>query len=503
MLMAEQIGLAETALKVKIYGTDIDLHALAQARAAVYPEAALARVPEELRDRYFQPEPHGRGLTVLPALRRVVVFGRHDLICDAPISRVDLLCCRNTLMYLNAETQASVVPRLRFALVDGGFLFLGRAEMLVHGAAGLFNTVSLPHRVFTAAPGRAHTVAVYPLAPAPPFVPAVPVGSPDVPGTRWAEIRDSAFQTAVVAQLVVDPNGLLLAANEGARTLFGIGTGDVGVPFRDLRVSFDPVELRAPIEAAIAAQSTQDLGIVRHRRPDGGEMELHVSVLPLLSADGATLGASVAFTDVSPITAMREEFRRTAQELETAHEELQSTNEELETTNEELQSTNEELETTNEELRSTNEELETTNEELRSANDAVGRMNATLMDINKTMDRREAFHHSVMSGVPSALAVVDARLLVEAWNRAAAQLWGLAEADVQGRPFFGLDIGLPTERLQEPVRACLSGTAQRQEVAVEAVDRRGRRFTCRVTIVPVLAGRDGVAVMLVMAEDAG
>ena len=152
MAMANLLGIPDTARRVKIYATDIDLDALATARAAVYPDKALDDVPERYRELYFQPDIHDRGHAIIPTLRRSVVFGRHDLTRDPPISRVDLVACRNTLMYLNAETKASVLPRLQYALREGGYLFLGRAEMVLGGGTGRFTPASLKNRIFVAMP---------------------------------------------------------------------------------------------------------------------------------------------------------------------------------------------------------------------------------------------------------------------------------------------------------------------------------------------------------------
>ena len=151
MVMAEPLGIPRRRARVKIYATDIDLDALMQARAAVYREKSLRDVPEELRRAYFEPDNHGTGLGGHPALRRTVVFGRHDLTRDPPISRVDLATCRNTLMYLNAETQAFVIPRLHYALARGR-LPLPRASR--DGACAVAPAASLPvslrHRIFVA-----------------------------------------------------------------------------------------------------------------------------------------------------------------------------------------------------------------------------------------------------------------------------------------------------------------------------------------------------------------
>jgi two-component system CheB/CheR fusion protein len=243
-------------------------------------------------------------------------------------------------------------------------------------------------------------------------------------------------------------------------------------------------------------------------------LEFSVRILPLLDDGGRTKGAAIAYSDVRISSRLREGYRQMHEELETAYEELQSTNEELVTSNEELQSSYEELETSNEELQSANEELETTNEELRSSNEelessnfdlkstteAVEHLNATLVDANRELMRFSGLHREVMDNFPAAIVVLNSHLLIEEWNRAAASLWGLSEAQVTGEPFFGLQFGLPLEPLQESVRACRLPDAQPAVLEVGAVDAAGQEFQCRVKVLPMAGGQPEAAVMLIMED---
>ena len=143
ILLAEILGTEQFRERVKIYATDVDEEQLAEARHASYGERDVSGVPAELLERYF--EQNGSRYVFRKDLRRSVIFGRNDLVQDAPISRIDLLTCRNTLMYFNAETQARILSRFHFALVDGGTLFLGKAEMLLsHGSLFLPTDLQAP-----------------------------------------------------------------------------------------------------------------------------------------------------------------------------------------------------------------------------------------------------------------------------------------------------------------------------------------------------------------------
>jgi two-component system CheB/CheR fusion protein len=145
MLMIEAIGAAGFKDRVKIIATDIDNAALAQARRAVYTAKDVEAVPSNIKDKYFLSKEDA--YIFRPDLRKFVIFGRHDLIRDTPISNIDLLICRNTLMYFNAETQSKILAGFHFSLKDAGYLFLGRAELLLTHT-DLFAPVSMKHRIF-------------------------------------------------------------------------------------------------------------------------------------------------------------------------------------------------------------------------------------------------------------------------------------------------------------------------------------------------------------------
>jgi two-component system CheB/CheR fusion protein len=522
MALANLLGLAEAARRVKIYATDVDLDALDSARAAVYTDKVLEDVPEEYRQTYFQPDPQNRGSAVVPALRRTVVFGRHDLTSDPPISRVDLVVCRNTLMYLNAETKAAVVPRLHFALGNGGYLFLGRAEMVLGIDGGRFRPVNLKHRIFVAvsqAPqtpfgdGAGFAASGYPERR--PYDLQAPVPVPEM--LDAAALSDHELGTVLIAELHVDTELVVTAANDAAHHLLAIDVQDLGRPLRELPLALQPADLVTPTRQAIADGSSRGLGVVGYATATGDTVDAEVRILPTLDQHQQVVGASITFDDIRATQRLREAYRQVHEELETAYEELQSTNEELVTSNEELQSSYEELETSNEELQSTNEELETTNEELRSSNDelestnidlkttteAVETLNETLVGSNRDLQRYSALHRQVMDNFPAAIVVLNSRLLVTEWNNAASTMWGLSEDEVVGESFFGLELGLPLEALQAPVRACRAEGAQPVSLDLAAVDQSGGNFMCWVRVLPIGAGRELSAMLVMEAHEDG
>jgi two-component system, chemotaxis family, CheB/CheR fusion protein len=482
IVFAEALGDDGFRRRVKIYATDIDDDALSIGRHGRYTAKQLETIPAELQEKYFENGTTGHSFR--QDLRRCVIFGRHDVIQDPPISKIDLLISRNTLMYFTTETQEQILQNFHFALRDDGYLFLGKSEALA-ARSPLFAPVDLKRRVFSRV-GR-HRLAVLPPEPRERRRPELELES---------GVRGLAMDAAPVAQIVVDVEGKLVLANAHARVLFGLRATDIGRPFQDLEVSYRPIELRSRMQQAYAERHPIWIHDVESAI-EGRPRLLDVQVAPLTSPGRAAIGVSITFADVTRFNRLREEASVSKQRLEAVYEDHQSTVEELETTNEELSSTNEELETTNEELQSTNEELETMNEELQSTNEELETMNDELQQRTDELNEMNAFLQSILGSLRAAVVVVDTNLQVTGWNDAAFELWGLRHEEALGRHLMNLDIGLPVEQLHKPVRELISGDGQ-PEITLQAVNRRGRSVTCRIELVP-LDGTNGVrgAIMMV------
>jgi two-component system CheB/CheR fusion protein len=447
ILFAEAMGTESFRDRVKIYATDADEEALATARQASYTDRQMEDVAEELRAKYFDHQ-NGRW-SFKKDLRRSVIFGRHDLLDDAPISRVDLLLCRNTLMYFNHEAQAKIVHRFHFALREGGFLVLGKAEMLLN-FVGAFAPVDLKQRVFVKLRmdlGAERLLTGYPEREERMLLTGPP-----------ARLREISFDQDPTAQFVVDGKSHLLLVNGRARELFGLTTRDLGRPLQDLEVSYRPVELRSCIDQAHERRQVVHVREVAWPTPGGDPRYFNVQVTPIIDAADAPLGSKVIFTDVTRQRELQDELQRSRQELETAYEELQSTN----------------------------EELETVNEELRQRGSDLSRSNV--------------FLGGILRSVPLAVIVLNEQLQVELWNDVAADLWGLRADEVNGRHLFGLDIGLPVEQLKQPIAALMRHGDQRVDTQIDAINRRGRQIRLHVQCVGIGSGELGRGVIILMQE---
>jgi two-component system CheB/CheR fusion protein len=494
MVLAEVLGVQQVSERVKIYATDVDEDALNHARQATYSAEEIEVVPQVLREKYFDraAEQH----VFHNDLRSSVIFGRHDLVQDAPISHLDLLVCRNTLIYFNAETQAKILSRFRFSIDRHGFLFLGKSETLL-ARTNVFTAVEPKQRVFT-------SVAEIRIRDR--DLPTVEPSVEELIAPLAAEVvRDAAFETAHIGQLVVDLEGFLVAANHEARALFGLSPEDLGRTLQDLDLDYyKPLrELRAQIERAYAGRGASAATEIEWPTAAGEARFIDVQIVPVVAESGSVLGVSLTFADVTRYHGVQAELERSKGELETAYEELQSAIEELETTNEELQSSNEELETTNEELQSSNEELETINEELQSTNEELHTINAQFRQREMELTAATAFLKAILANIPAGVIVVDRDLKVEMWSSRAQELWGARADEVEGRNLLALDIGLPVERLRDCIGACLATQTALGELVLDAVNRRGKAIRCKISCTPLEGPAGDIRGVILFTEEEG
>ena len=454
ILLCEALGEESFVDRVKIYATDVDEEALAKARGG-YTAKELASVDDGLRLRYF--ERQGERFMFRTALRRTIIFGRHDLTQDAPISRLDLLICRNTLIYFMAETQGRILARFHYALNDDGYLFLGRAEMLLTHAA-LFTPVDVKERIFTKVASLHLQDRLVLLAQS---------GSKEATNhiARQLRVRELTTEGTPYPQIVVDAAGILISANQPARLLFTIPADDLGRSLKDLELSYKPVDLRTPIDRINRERRPVSMPSVEIKRGDGTPGLYDIHAAPLIDDDGSLVGIVINYVDITHASQLRSELERLGQEL---------------------QSTNEELETLNEELESTNAELNSINTDLQLRTREVERLNTLLL--------------AVTGNIEVGAAVLDGGMRVQLWNERAADLWGVRSEEVVGNSFFNLDIGLPAEQLRGLIRAGTGGRPLHDELVVKATTRKGREIRCRVIAHAIGDGDRSAGVVLVMEE---
>ncbi|HKC77303.1 MAG TPA: CheR family methyltransferase [Gaiellaceae bacterium] len=295
MLLAEALGEEGFRRRVKIYATDIDDDALSEAREASFSAKQLEKVPPDLRERYFQQQNHG--FVFRNDLRRAVIFGRNDLHRDPPISRVDLLVSRNTLMYFGSELQQRILANFYFALNRGGFLIVGKAEALQSGR-NFFTPFDLKRRIFV------KDGAVDPAF----RLPRLPPISPDPDQPR--ELGEAAFEHAPVAQVVVDDQNRIAGVNQAARSMFSLRHHDVGRQLQDLELSYRPVELRSLIDEVRSERHTMARHDVTWAKASDDSRTLDVEVSPLAVPGEQFAGVIVSFVDSTEHRALEDDLER-------------------------------------------------------------------------------------------------------------------------------------------------------------------------------------------------
>lgn len=436
MILSELLGSRIGEYDVRIYATDIDDNALSLARRAEYTDEAVQSVPPELLQKYFTK--NGRW-AVNRDLRKLVIFGRHNLVMDPPISHVDLVICRNVLIYMSVDLQNRILSKFHYALNTHGYLFLGKAESLLT-TSRLFASINDKWRIFrkqsvigsTNGRGAAEQQAIGQ---------AVATGSAEY--QLVSLFNEGVLRHMSSGVIGIDGNGIVQVMNPAAETIWGIQSSDLlGKPILEVNA---PAPLRdiIPKFQQVRSQRTEmridaiDLSAERNK-----PFYVSVTLTPMFDIRGNALGVIIVAENITTQVRLRND-------LEGVNEQIQAANEELETTNEELQSTNEELETTNEELQSTNEELETTNEELQSTNEELSTMNDELAVRTTELNTLGLYYRSIADSLIIPVVVLNEDNMVTTWNPAAEQFYGIKASDAMNRNFFELTLPVRVARTRD------------------------------------------------------
>lgn len=506
ILLAERQQAMKQSCRVQIFATDIDTQAIATARAGIYPASIAADLSPERLARFFVAQPGGTTYRILDSIRGMLVFSEQDVIKNPPFSKLDLLSCRNLLIYMGAELQKKLIPLFHYALNPGGFLFLGTSETV--GEFGhLFTTLDRKFKLYR----RKEDIRGAQRPALGQFLP--PMTTKDsalTPAARKAadgklplrELTEQALlqQVAPVGALVngegnilylhgrtglyLEPtpgepglNNILKMAREGLRRELTLalhkaaGTKEV-VRHPGLRVktngSFTLVNLTVrPIPPGPAGPEGRLYLVILEEASPIAPAPPHPAAT--LQANAGTSGPETAEADAR-IVALQ-------QELHAKEEYLQTANEELETSNEELKSSNEEMQSVNEELQSTNEELETSKEELQSTNEEVAAVNAELQTKVAGLTRANNDMNNLLAGTGIATIFVDHQLRILRFTPTATEIINLIHSDV-GRPVGHIVSNLAGyDRLLADAQAVLDTLAPKE---VDVQTKSGTWFTMRI-----------------------
>lgn len=481
MLLREHMDTLATTPRVQIFGSDIDDVAIGTARAGRFPATLLAGISPERRSRFFSEG--ATGYVVKQEIRELCTFTAHSLIRDPPFSRIDLISCRNLLIYLDNDLQDQIIPIFHYALAPRGILILGVSETIPRHDR-LFEALDRSQRIFIRRDGPSDLPSVYSYAVGDPrSVTGVSVSSRPDPKANWS--KAVAYANKRILDRFAAPFVVVNASGEVAH--FSSHTGRFLEPASGSPSSniFDMARRGWSLELRLVLRRCVESGrMVEHQRPvldlDGGQaapIKLIAEPLPESEADplfmivfletdvGNRSSKPVQTAAVEPDAAvsqlerenrdLREQLQSIAEEHATAVEELRSSNEELQSVNEELQSTNEELETSREELHSVNEELNTVNSQLTAKVEQLDRSNGDLKNL--------------FDSTKVATVFLDPFLIIRSFTPEVASIYNLIPSDI-GRPLTDIAGRLNYTTLVEDIRAVLE-TLQPMEKRVERMDR--------------------------------
>ena len=505
--VAETLGDAAWP-EVRIFATDIDRQAVAFARRATYSAAALRGLPAGYRDRYFAKS--AGGYEVVKRLRAMMVFGEHDLGERAPFPRIDLLLCRNVLIYFAAPMQRIALETFAFSLRPGGRLVLGTSESVL-ALAEPFEDEQVRLRVFRRLPGN---YAIAPMRPARLRGARIGESSLDqaIRGTHREVQRaaaaggsaDSLLLNLTVGVVVVDARYYIVRINSAARQMLGIHGAAFDQDFVHLAEVLPPAAIRAAIDSALEGRTTSKVFEVE---PTDAASEttrfVQVTVRPYRVESQSIAGAVIELTDATrlehervggartherlekaiatngrllraneELTSLVSELRGANETMLLASEDAQATREEVETINEEFQATNEELETLNEELTASVEELRVANEDLATRTDELSAKTASLEQQRLSSEEEHDRLRSILASLGDAIVAVDHEGRIVMTNGSYDRLFGGVAAEFAPEDAAGL----PIQPSELPQMRAARGERFRSEFAISQPGGERRWF---------------------------
>ncbi|HET9445289.1 MAG TPA: CheR family methyltransferase, partial [Steroidobacteraceae bacterium] len=472
MLLLEESGKHDQRPTIQVFGSDLDPRALTTAREGRYPAAIEADVSAERLRRFFTRE--GDAYRVRQEVRDLVLFAAHDLVKDPPFSHVDLISCRNVLIYLDRELQEQVCGTFHYALKPGGYLMVGSSESAEH-PPGLFRLIDRNARIYesTAVPGEKPRLLPSLLGPVRMREHVTQAGRGLSPTAALSEatIHRRALEKSAPASILVDEAHRVVHMSENA----GRYLQPTGGPLSSDVVDLVRQELRFELRSAlhrVFEQGVATLSLPLLVRFNGHRHRMHICVRPPADGD-TTRTALVMFIEGEAVAddfalgdqeASSETVRRLTQELELTQARLRTVREESDVANEELRAANEELQSINEEYRSTSEELETSKEELQSINEELQTVNSELKLKLETISRAHSDLQNLMMATDFGTLFLDSTLRIKRFTDRVTELFSVTSAD-EGRPITDFAHQLEYPELTKDARAVLADLAPiRREV---------------------------------------
>lgn len=508
ILIQEYIETLKESFNVQVFATDIDSQAIATARIGSYPASIATDISPERLKRFFTAEPDDNAYRINKKIRDMLVFSEQNVIKDPPFSRLDLLSCRNLLIYIDGNLQKRLIPLFHYALNPGGVLFLGTSETIGDND-DLFSTIDRKEKLYKRKDGQLG----YPRAPLGTFASpaaglyaALPQAGMKTPIPEKISFRDltekTILQQVAPVAVLVDKKGDIVYLHGRTGMYLELPPGDVGTNILKMaREGLDP-SLTSALQNAVTSNSVVRYAGIRVRS-NGDFTRVNLTVHPLAQGSTETdekalylilfeeatdfaedclsqssaipgqesCGTSVASDGEGP----DKEIIRLRQELRIKEEYLQSVIEELDTSNEELKSSNEEMQSVNEEMQSTNEELETSKEELQSVNEELATVNAELQAKVADLSQANNDMNNLLAGTGIATVFVDLEQRILRFTPFSTQIINLIGSDL-GRPVGHIVSNLKAyNSLVKDVQAVLD-TLVSKELDVQSCEDRWYRM---------------------------
>lgn len=449
-------------LPVQLFGTDISETALDRARQGLYPVSVEGDIPPERLSRFFTKI--DSGYQINKVIRESCIFARHDVTKDPPFSNLDLVSCRNLLIYLDQNAQRHVLPVFHYALKPTGLLMLGSAETTA-AASELFITVDQQHKIYARS-------AVAPRLPLDIATSGRLLDNSSVSFPNGSNALDLQKKLERVIQSKYSPDGVLINADFQIVQFRGhtspyLDPSPGQASLNVLRMAAEDIvlPLRRTVQAAIETNApVRETGVEIENL--GQREKITLEVTPIPGLDGSERYFLIVFireksysyprTDDTAFAALAadEQVGKLQGELAEAREYLRSLTEQYETHSEELRAANEEARSANEELQSTNEELRTTKEELQSANEELTTVNEELQSRNQELNATNSDFKNLLTAITIPILMVDSDLRVRRFNTAAGKLLDLGPVDI-GRPVGHIRGHIETPRLEQQVKSVI------------------------------------------------
>ena len=442
MLIREYTEERHQDYKVQMFATDIDEESIAQARSGFFPSNIAADVPANRLTKFFIKEE--TGFRVKKDIREMIVFAVQNVAKDAPFTRLDLVSCRNVLIYMEADLQGKLINLFHYSLKPGGVLFLGSSES-IGPLSGLFSSIDRKWKFFRAKPDH----GAHPALPAD-FVTAERMAPPAPAGRVNLEemARSSLLSAFAPPAIIVNTKGDVLYVHGDMGRFLTVAPGRPSLNIAHMAREGLAVHLRSALMAAAAHRQDALYRAIRVKTNSGTEL-IDMSVKPLPRGEGEEPFFLFVFQEPHEVKAAPAKGKRIQQkgdtgrvaelekELAYTKESLQATVEEVQATNEELRSANEEMQSTNEEMQSTNEELETSKEELQSVNEELQTVNSELQSKIDQLSRSESDIKNLLDATDIATVFLGRDLRVKRFTASASRVINLIATDV-GRPIGDL-----------------------------------------------------------------